>query len=83
MREFASEIIKSENLFTDTSFPPNQTSLCDEAQLKEAGFKNIVWKRLSEIYPKHSLFGKMSVDDALSGKSGDSFFVAVLASLVH
>ena len=25
----------------------------------------------------------MSVDDALSGKSGDSFFVAVLASLAH
>ena len=25
----------------------------------------------------------MSVDDALSGKSGDSFFVAALASLVH
>lgn len=62
---------------------PETSSLCDESHLKEVGFQNIKWKRLSEVYPKHTLFNRMSVDDALSGKSGDSFFVAVLASLAQ
>ena len=53
LREYATKIIKDMDRFTDESFLPNQSSLCDEAQLKDVGFQNIKWKRLSEIYPKH------------------------------
>ena len=53
LREYATKVIKDLDRFTDESFQPNQSSLCDEAQLKDVGFQNIKWKRLSEIYPKH------------------------------
>ena len=84
LREFVQKCLKTAEPFTDTSFPPQESSLYEKTEKNSTILPKIIWKRLSDVYPDYRLFGagnKLNVEDALSGKSGDSYFVAMLASL--
>ena len=76
--------------FTDILFPPNTYSLeyisdynkdfVDINEIKQ--FKNITWKRVSEIFQdnKYDLFNTLDVDDVKQGIIGNCYFLCVLSS---
>ena len=82
--------LKNKEKFTDKLFPPNIISLTyisdynkEFVQSNEINqFKNISWKRISEIFQnnKYDLFNTLDVDDIKQGIIGNCYFLCVLSS---
>ena len=81
---------KNNEKFTDKLFPPNMNSLTYISDYNKRfvesseiiQFKNISWKRISEIFieNKYDLFNTLDVDDIKQGIIGNCYFLCVLSS---
>ena len=77
-------MIESGLKFTDEDFPPCTESLLGSHKnctCKVASFKDLEWKRASEIYPKGKLFNDALQNDIVQGALGDCYFIAAISSL--
>ena len=87
--DYPPTISKNEK-FIDKLFPPNMNSLTYisdfNKEIVESNdiiqFKNITWKRISEIFKnnKYDLFNTLDVDDIKQGIIGNCYFLCVLSS---
>ena len=81
---------KNNEKFVDQLFPPNMNSLTYISDYNKKfvesseiiQFKNISWKRISEIFTenKYDLFNTLDVDDIKQGIIGNCYFLCVLSS---
>lgn len=70
--------------FTDTLFPPNESSLSGqiEENSKKFDISNIEWKRASEIFPKPFLFeNTITIEDVKQGKLNIGYLLSSIAAL--
>lgn len=58
-------------LYTDENFPKDD-NICG---------KDVIWKRLPEIYPEFTLLESIEPADVLQGQLGNCYFISALASL--
>lgn len=85
-RHFVDEVIAKGQPWTDKDFPPDSSSIAnsDDSQDKIMKFKDLKWRRASQIYPKQEVFiDGIQPTDVEQGQLGDCYFLAVLSAMAE